>query len=156
MKNCSKVFSTLCAKDCGPRKRTCTYDFMWAVFLKIVPKFFLNLYRWRIKFTDETCQKIIVSVFLTMKATILDTRGSTALPLSKIKHEFYLFNLFYRKRARRRKFIITMSWISCNCNCISSDCSNSSEFLMFAAIDSIRSWKYRKLKLIKAVVLYVW
>jgi len=49
-------------------------------------------------------KKIIVSVFLTMKAAILDTRGSTALPMSKIKHELSLFNLFYRK-SRNEKLL---------------------------------------------------
>jgi hypothetical protein len=36
---------------------------------------FLNFYMWRIKFTNETCKKIIVLIFLTMKAMILDTHG---------------------------------------------------------------------------------
>ncbi len=35
--------------------------------------FFLKCYMWNIKFINETFQKTIVSIFFTMKATILDT-----------------------------------------------------------------------------------
>jgi len=43
------------------------------LFFKDCALFFVNFYVWRIEFTNETCKKIIISIFLTLKATILDT-----------------------------------------------------------------------------------
>jgi len=44
-------------------------------YFNISALIFLNFYMRRINFTNETCQKNIISIFLTLKATILDTRS---------------------------------------------------------------------------------
>ncbi len=81
--------ATKCAKDCGPCNLTCMCTCMrmpgFMPALCSIPSyyfnvhaiiFFLNLDMWRIEFTYElTFKRIIISIFLTMKATILDTHG---------------------------------------------------------------------------------
>jgi len=52
---------------------TCSYSSPNCYF-NLCTLFFLNFDMWRIKFTKETCKKISLSIFLTMKA-ILDTHG---------------------------------------------------------------------------------
>ncbi len=80
------------------------------VFFKIVPYFFSKfLLVITIEFTNRTCRKLIVSLFLTMKATILDT-GSIDSQVKKLimalKHKAaiyshisdVLFRLFFRNK----------------------------------------------------------
>ncbi len=64
--------------------------------------FFLNFYLWKIEFTNETCNKIIVVMFLTMKATILDTHGRSKHKqcngvLITFFIDFIWQNIFYAK-----------------------------------------------------------
>jgi len=70
---CDRVYNCMCAYEghvgihASPNIRPCS-------FFKDHVLFFF--YRWIIEFTIETCNKIIVSIFLTMKAIIDDTHSS--------------------------------------------------------------------------------
>jgi len=71
-------------------------------------------YIWRIKFTNETCKEIIVSIFLTMKATILDTHIKS-FAWSFLNHSFLtqfkssrLFHVLERQFLRK---LDDSSWV---------------------------------------------
>ncbi len=87
LKNFNRVYceTTQCAKDCGMALITMFKNqFLWweyglkPVFTQLKPyfnvrTFFLIFYMWRMEFNNDTSKKIIVLIFLAMKATILDT-----------------------------------------------------------------------------------
>ncbi len=54
---------------------------------------FLNFYMWRIKFTNETCKKLLYQI-TTLKATILDTHVVCLELITHYPDQFFIQNTF--------------------------------------------------------------